>query len=299
MTATGLPGPEQLAQLAAGIASEVRDALVRHRQERGGGERLHGAGDLKATHEVDEVATAAARAAFADWHCNLVIEGETPTIDPQAAFCVYLDPVDGSLNWDRGVGDPAFVLSAARGPRAESLDDLAFSYVAGLRSGDRYQAFGGVGRHRCGLTGRESRLQTAAPTRLADAIGYLRAGYGGARRQLLHTLPLYLAARDLRAHDNAAIEFGDIARNAAHFMVEARSLSDGFNLLAWPLLRAAGGVLLDLDGGDLSRQPFVPQATVDYVAAGNRALAEALLDCMHRFEQQDRAELDALLRRLD
>lgn len=298
MTGYGLPGEDELTRRAADVAAEVRRRLYADRRARGSGERLCESADLKSTHEVDQFAAAAARTAFADWHCNVVIEGEAGAVDADAAFSIYIDPVDGSLNWDRGVGDPAFVLSAAAGPRAACLDDLVFTYVAGLRSGDVYRTAAGDAWHRCTVTGIERRLATSAPVRLSEATGYLRAGYGGARRQLVRTLPLYLAARDLRALDNAAIEFGDIARNAAHFMVEARSLSDGFNLLAWPLVRAAGGVLVDLDGTDLAEQPFEPAATVDYILAGNRELADAVVERLARFGREGRAELQALFDRL-
>ncbi|MDZ7828762.1 MAG: hypothetical protein U5K33_04500 [Halofilum sp. (in: g-proteobacteria)] len=140
----------------------------------------------------------------------------------------------------------------------------------------------------------------APPRRTASRRrpGYLRAGYGGARRQLARTLPLYLGARDLRASDNAAIEFGEIARNAANFMVEARSLSDGFNLLAWPIVRAAGGVLRTLDGGDLPGQAFDPNASADYVLAGSEALAQDVVGRMRAFELEGRADMEALMDRI-
>lgn len=292
------PGDEELARLAGTIASKVRASLRRRLQDHGGGESLLESGDLKSTHEIDAHAAAIARESFDAWHCNLIIEGDAAGSDADADFCVYIDPVDGSLNWDRGTGDPAFVLAVAHGPRARCLDDLQFAFVEGLRSGDTYRIEADRAVYRCALSGRESRLTAAAPARLEDATGYLRAGYGGARRQLARTLPLYLGARDLRASDNAAIEFGDIARNAAHFMVEARSLSDGFNLLAWPLARSAGGVLRGLDGADLPRQPFDPDARVDYVLAGGVALAEDVLARMQRFDTDGRADLEALMGRL-
>lgn len=295
----GLPDDTRLAALAGSIASEVRATLLQRPEIAGSGESLADPADLKSIHDIDVRAAAIARRSFEDFRCNLVIEGEEADIDTDAAFSVYLDPVDGSLNWDRGIGDPAFVLAVAPGPRAGCLDDLHFVYVEGLRSGDRYRTAGGVGFHYCHMTGLERHLQIAAPESLADATGYLRAGYGGARRQLMATLPLYLGARDLRAIDNAATEFGDIARNAAHFLVEARGISDGFNVLAWPLVRVAGGVLRDLDGNTLGAAPFEPHAPLDYLLAGNPVLADALLECMRRFAAGERPALESLLNRLD
>jgi fructose-1,6-bisphosphatase/inositol monophosphatase family enzyme len=297
VSGTAQPADDELTRLAGTIAARVRERLRRRLQDRGGGESLHHAGNLKSTHEIDDEAGTIARESFDAWRCNVVIEGEAvPGSD--ADFCVYIDPVDGSLNWDRGTGDPAFVLAVAAGPVAGCLDDLSFAYVEGLRSGDTYRTEGGCAVYRAALAGREHRLRTAAPDRIEEATGYLRAGYGGARRQLARTLPLYLGARDLRASDNAAIEFGEIARNAAHFMVEARSLSDGFNLLAWPIVRAAGGALRSLDGADLPPGPFDPNACTDYVLAGSRTLAEDVLQRMRAFDARGRAELEALMGRI-
>jgi len=298
VTGAGLPGDVELARLAGSIGARVREALRRGLQDVCRGESPSEAGDLKSTHEIDTQAAAIARESLDAWHCNVVIEGEAAAFDPDARFCVYIDPVDGSLNWERGIGDPAFVLAAAPGARATALDDLSFAFVQGLRSGDTYRTEHGRAIHRGALAGRERRLDCAAPHRLEDATGYLRAGYGGARRQLARTLPLYLGARDLRASDNAAIEFGEIARNAAHFMVEARSLSDGFNLLAWPLLRAAGGILRGLDGSDLPSRPWQPDARIDYVVAGGARLADDLLQRMRRYDEEGRAEFEALMERL-
>jgi len=296
VTGRGLPADNEFARLAGTIAARVRERLRRRLQDRGGGESLRHGGNLKAVHEIDDEAGAIVRESLDNRRCNVVIEGEAVPAT-EADFCVYVDPVDGSLNWDRGTGDPAFVLAVAAGPRAGCLDDLAFAYVEGLRSGDIYRTDGGRAVYRAALAGREQRLRTGAPDRVEDATGYLRAGYGGARRQLARTLPLYLGARDLRASDNAAIEFGEIARNAAHFMVEARSLSDGFNLLAWPIVRAAGGVLRTLDGGDLPRQPFNPNAAADYVLAGGETLARDVVERMRAFGMEGRADLEALMDR--
>ena len=295
MSAAAVPDDLRLTAITTAIADEIRAALLESPVR---GETLPDPSDLKAGHAIDLRAAGIARRHLRGHRCNLFIEGEDPDGDADAAFSVYLDPVDGSLNWERGTGDPAFVLAMARGARAECLDGLCFAGIVGLRSGDRYWTVAGEAFHRCGLTGRERRLQTAAPGRVREAIGYLRAGYGAARRQLGRTLPLYLAARDLRAIDNAATEFGDIARNAAHFLVEARGISDGYNLLAWPLVRAAGAVLRGLDGADLVRAPFAPERPVDYLLAGNAELADDALGYLERFDAAGRAEFDELTRDL-
>lgn len=290
----GLPAID-LPRLAHRIAGDVREVLLRRGRDAHGGETLSDPDDLKSGHAVDRHAARAARRALGERRCNIHIEGEARRADPEAGFCVYIDPLDGSLNWDRGVGDPAFVLAAAPGPAAASLDDLAFAYVEGLHSGDCYYTREGRAVYRHALAGDEVSLDARAPVSVASATGYIRCGYGGARRQLEWTLPLLLAARDLRAIDNAGTEFCEIARNAAHFMVEARGLSDGYNLLAWPIVRAAGGALLDLEGGELAPRPFDPAAPVDYVLAGSRALADDVVARMREGREAARRCLATLV----
>ncbi|MDZ7748131.1 MAG: hypothetical protein U5K43_04170 [Halofilum sp. (in: g-proteobacteria)] len=277
-------------RIAGDIRARLRDRLV----AQGGGETLLDPANLKSAHAIDRHAADAARRALRGESCRIHIEGEASGGAGDASFCVYIDPVDGSLNWDRGIGDPAFVLAAGRGASITTLDGLELAYVEGLRSGDRYYTLGDEAVYWNALTQTRVTLACRGPGRLDAATGYLRCGYGGARAQLEHTLALFLAARDLRAVDNAGTELAEIARNAADFMVEARGISDGYNLLAWPILRAAGGVLLDLDGAELAPQPFAPAAASDFVAANDPRLAAAVVAAMDAGRARSRACLDAL-----
>ena len=289
--------PEAVGALARSrrIAAGIRERLLAAAAAAAHGEEtLLDPDDLKSAHAIDAVAREVIVEAFRDVACNIRIEGEPPIERADARFCIYVDPVDGSLNWDRGIGDPAFVLAIAPGAAARRLDDLSFACVEGLRSGDRYWTGDDGAWFRSAATGHCLHLRCNAPARVEAATGYLRCGYGGARRQLEHTLSLFLAARDLRAVDNAGTELAEIARNAAHFQVEARGISDGYNLLAWPIVRAAGGVLLDLEGGDIARRPFDPDQPVDYVIAGSRDLAAEIVRRMAR----DRAAMRECLDRL-
>jgi len=288
--------PARFAELGRRVARAVRARLC---HQPAPGETLTDPADLKSGHRIDADAITAARELLADQHCNLDIEGGDRDDDPDAVFCLYIDPVDGSLNWDRGIGDPAVVLAVAAGPRAECLDDLVLAYVEGLRTGARYWIGRDGGAHHYDPVREVSApIACSAPTEWAQATAYLRCGYGGARPQLARTLALMLAARDLRAVDNAAMEYAEIARGAADIMVEARGISDGYNLLAYPIARAAGATLVDLDGAELAPQPFRPDKPVDYVLAGNRPLASQAIELMQRCAPDQRHCVAALAERL-
>lgn len=288
--------PARFAALGRRVARAVRERLC---AQPAAGETLADPADLKSGHRIDGHAIAVVREALAGERCNVRIEGGDDDIDPEAAFCLYIDPVDGSLNWDRGIGDPAVALAIAAGPEAECLDDLVLAYVEGLRTGDRYWMGGdGAVYHDDAVRETTAAIGCTGPEALAQATAYLRCGYGGARPQLAASLALMLAARDVRAVDNAAMECAEIARGAADLLVEARGISDGYNLLAYPLARAAGATLVDLDGADLGPQPFRPDEPMDYVLAGNPGLAGAAIDLMQRCAPDQRHCVAALAERL-
>lgn len=267
--------------IARKIAQEIKEALVARLAKSGYiGETLKDPKDLKSSHDIDSVATAVAHDLLRSYNASVFIESMEGEIIENSAFSVYIDPVDGSLNWERGVGDPCFVMAVADFPKIVSLDELSFAYVMGLRSGDEYWTEDGKAFYRCALVGKEKVVVCSSKTTLAQSTAYLRAGYGFAACQLKHTLPLFYKVRDIRAFDNAGMEFCEVARGAADLMVEARDASDAFNLLTWPILRAAGGVLTDLKGNNLASQPIQIGKSYNYIAAANAQLVQEAICLM-------------------
>jgi fructose-1,6-bisphosphatase/inositol monophosphatase family enzyme len=249
------------------------------------GETLHDRNDLKSSHTVDDRARTVVHDILAFYRCNVFVESFCTDTGKTADFSIYVDPIDGSLNWDRGVGDPCVVITISDKPAATCLDDLIFGYVEGLRSGDIYYTRDHFAFMRSKIIGTEKQIQCSGPLRLPEATAYLRPGYSMAERQLKHTFPLFLLARDIRAIDNAGMEFCEIARNAADIMVEARNGSDFFNLLAYPILKNAGGLLVDLNGDALGPQPIEIDKPYDYIACNNRMLLDEALNVMKRAAQ--------------
>lgn len=254
------------------IAHSIRERLKQRLALYGPGETLSDTESLKSSHAIDEFASDIAVEFLGDYRCNIFIEGRRTRYDPYAPTSFYIDPVDGGTNWDRCVGDPAFVIAACGRPAARTLADLESAYVEGLASGDRYWAESGEAIYYCARVGRTATIGPRPAVPLARATGYLRFGYSGAREQLKASISLMLESRDLRAFDNAGMEVCELARGAADYIVDARGLSDGFNLISYPILRAAGGVLLDLDGGSLEDQPFDPASHYNYIAVSSAEL---------------------------
>ncbi|MGD1903628.1 MAG: inositol monophosphatase family protein [Geitlerinemataceae cyanobacterium] len=209
--------------------------------------------------------------------CNVYIESWSVRHHPEAKFSLFIDPIDGSINWDRGIGDPCVALAISEKVEDVCLGDLSYAHVLGLRSGDSYETRDGYAYFRSGLTKLERPIRASAVTQLDRAMGYIKIGYGGAVKQLETCRPLLAQCQDLRSIDNSAIELCELARGASDFIVDGRGLSDSFNLLAYPILKCAGGLLLGIDGASLDRTSIAEGKTVDYVACANETLRDSVL----------------------
>lgn len=235
--------------------------------------------DMKGAHKVDRLANELLRSALRSRPCNLFLESGRPVLRKGAEFSLFIDPVDGSRNWDLGIGDPAIVIAAA--PKAEevSFADLGFVYVEGLRSGDRYYLKDG---EVCFYSPRLQRQWTIpalkpAAKKVSEATIYLRHGYSLARPQLERCLPLLRTCKDTRAVENTGMELCEVARDAAQGLVETRGGSDHFNLLAYPIVKSVGGLVTDLEGKDIGHLIIDPQGKQDFIACTNRHLLRDIL----------------------
>ncbi|MFV2059428.1 MAG: inositol monophosphatase family protein [Gammaproteobacteria bacterium] len=236
------------------------------------GETQDDPANLKSTHDIDKITAGIATEILRDHPCNIFIESVDEIIHDNPEFSIYIDPIDGSLNWERGVGDPCVVIAISPKPKINCLNDLTFAFVYGLRSRDIYYSDLKESTYINSISNKAITLTCQGNHTISEATAYLRCGYGAAQQQLDATLNLCFAVRDIRGFDNAAIEMCEIARNAADVMVEARGISDFFNLLAYPILKTAGGVLTDLSGHELGNVAVEFSSIYNYIACNNQSL---------------------------
>lgn len=268
--------------LARDIAMHIRHALVdRQVWETPTMDSRYNADDLKSRHKIDDLAINVILNLVADIPCHVYIESWPVRYRADAKFSLFIDPIDGSINWDRGIGDPCVALAIADTVEPVCLGDLTYAYVFGLRSGDAYETRDGHAYYRSGLTRLERPIKTSSVQDLDQALGYIKIGYGGVTRQLALCESLLTQCRDLRSIDNSAIELCELARGASDLIVDGRSLSDSFNLIAYPILKQAGGILCDLAGNSLDQVTIAEGKTVDYIACGNTALRDQVLLSLH------------------
>ena len=233
--------------------------------------------DLKSAHRVDRLAIEAIKGELKNYDCNIFIESAPETIKKGAKFSIFIDPIDGSLNWDRGVGDPCIAIAISEKINNIMFRDLIFAFVEGLRSGDFYYTDGEKSMFFNNITKKQCQIKVGDIKNLAEATAYLRFGYSLANRQLDKTESLLLSSKDIRSFENTGIEICEIARNAADFLVEARKESDFFNLLAYPILKNAGVIITDLDGNSYNDQLVDLSKKYDFVCCANKNILSDII----------------------
>jgi len=243
---------------------------------------------VKDTHHIDQVAFEIIKRQLSDLAVNIYLEGFPPIIVNQAKYNLYIDPVDGSRNWDRGVGDPCFCLAASANLPHLTFRDLTFAFIGGYHSFDQYYLEEGSAIFESNLLQQKIVLQNIEKVQtLNTAHAYLKPGYSAAKYHFDFCLPIYYRVKDIRSIDNSGMDLCEIARGAADFAIEARQLSDFYNLLAYPIFHASGGIITDLKGQELIDREFDIDSQYDFIACSNKALLLEIFEVLHIPHQND------------
>ncbi|MCC5919168.1 MAG: hypothetical protein LAT68_00305 [Cyclobacteriaceae bacterium] len=241
---------------------------------------------VKATHQIDEVAFEILKEHFKEFPADLYIESFDPILKEGSEWVLFCDPVDGSRNCDRNIGDAGFGICLS--PKREQLrfSDLQDAFVGGLRTGDRYYTKGGSAFYQSALTKKEYPLRSSAETQLKNALLLLKAGYSAADTHFSQAYPLYFACKDSRSFENSIVEMCELARGGMDAFVEVRKLSDFYNLVAYPILRASGASLVNLQGQPFEQLAVDPDGYYDFVGASTEILAIEIINILKDFAQK-------------
>lgn len=265
-----------LIKLGRRLAKEIRKVLIREMKSTS---RTDEPREVKATHKIDELAYKILTNETQGLPIRIVIEGAKPINPEVASPTLFIDPVDGSRNWERQIGDPAFAMAFCTKEGKISFNDLSFCYVEGLRSGDQYYTLNGKALYKSKLLNQKAiKLPKRRTVKLENSLAYIKPGYSQAAKVIDFAKPLMIACKDIRAIDNSATDLCELARGACDFIIEARDLSDFHNLLAYPVLKATCCMLTDLKGNDLGNTTAIPDKIYDFMAFSSPQLRdEALL----------------------
>jgi len=243
---------------------------------------------VKDTHQIDKLAFDLINKHLSHLPVNLYIEGFPPITTANATYNFYIDPVDGSRNWDRGVGDPCFCLAVSENKPHLTFRDISFAFIGGYHSFDQYYIQGESAIYESHVLQQKVTLKGIKRSQtLSTAHAYLKPGYSSAKYHFDFCLPIYYRVKDIRAIDNSGMDLCEIARGAADFAIEARQLSDFYNLLAYPIFHVAGGIITDLAGQDLIDKEFDINAQYDFIASSNKPLLNEVFEVLHIPHQKD------------
>jgi fructose-1,6-bisphosphatase/inositol monophosphatase family enzyme len=267
-----------LIKLGRRLAKEIRKVLIREIKSTS---RIEEPREVKATHKIDEIAYKIIARETTGLPIRIVIEGAEP-INPEInAPVLFIDPVDGSRNWERQIGDPAFAMAYTTSEGDLHFKDLSFCFIECLRSGDQYYTLNGKAFYKSKLLNQKAaKLPKRNVKVLKDSLAYIKPGYSQAAKAIDFAKPIMLACKDIRAIDNSASELCELARGATDLIIEARDLSDFHNLLAYPILKATGCIVTDLKGNDLGETKAIPEKVYDFMAFSSSELKEEVLKAL-------------------
>lgn len=258
-TDDGAPG----ALLDAAVAAARAGGEVVERAFRSADLEVRKKGDhdvvTRADHDSETAILRVLRGRFPDHH--VLAEESGATHGQRSEHRWLIDPLDGTANFSRGL--PVFAVSVACQHRGVTVA----AAILDPPGGNLFTAAAGQGAY---WNGRPMRV--SAHERLEDAFlatGYPWRSRGALDRYLGLFRDIFLDARGIRRCGAAAL---DLAYTAA-------GVYDGFfefRLAPWDfaagdlLVREAGGVITDLDGGDTFYRG-------GNIVAGNPAVHRALL----------------------
>jgi len=261
--------------------------------------------DLKANHFWEDKVYNSLKRFFVSSkiEASIHIEGYPSILSSNTRFHIFIDPVDGSLNCDLAVGDPAVVIAYAYG-KMPSFKDIFCGYVYCLRSKDTYFSKKGCVYYRKAESKKPFRIKCdSSVKKLKDAILYYNDGYGQefaeASFKKAGALPLFVKHRN--AFDNAAAEICQLARGAAHLRVEARSYqkgrqkrgSDHANILtAFSIGKPAGLIVTDLEGKPLDDIIIKLDESQDFICVASKELLDETLNVLRHNQELLRRILD-------
>ncbi len=179
---------------------------------------------------------------------------------------VLVDPLDGSNNAKRGVPYYATSIAVLDGNK---LENLLAGYVVDLSSGKQYWAVRGEGAWCNG-----ERIQC----RTGEGIDIVAFEASHPAKDIDRILPVLKSARKIRCLGAIALDLAIMANNAIDLLLVATP-SRSFDFAAGMLiLKEAGGVITDMDGGSITGISAGLERTVPLIAANNHSLLSKAIE---------------------
>ncbi|MCC6543825.1 MAG: hypothetical protein IT392_04905 [Nitrospirae bacterium] len=181
---------------------------------------------------------------------------------------ILVDPIDGSNNAKRGVPYYAVSIAVLNGKR---LEDLVAGYVLDVSSGKEYWAIKGEGAWYNG-----KRIEC----RGSEGLEMVAYEASVPRKDIDRILPVLRSAMKVRCLGATALDLAIMANDAIDLLLvatPARSFDFAAGML---ILQEAGGIITDMDGGDINRINAGLERTVPLIAAANKKLHKQAVELL-------------------
>lgn len=178
---------------------------------------------------------------------------------------ILLDPIDGSKN---AVAEIPFYGTSIAVADGDTLKDITVSYVINLVNGDEFWAERGSGSFM-----NSKRMCTQEGTDFSTIAYEAQVP----KRDLPQIIHLLSHSRKTRCLGSIALDLAYLAHGALSVLVSP-SPSRSFDYAAgWLLVKEAGGVISDIEGGSIDKTVLDLKRSAPLIASGNQNLHKRAL----------------------
>lgn len=224
--------------------------------------------------------------------------GEVKLVE-KPEWTLFVDPVDGSVNFTRGIEGTAFAMAVAPGgveiEQGFKLREIQYGLVGSIISGSVCYAQRGKGTYYKGIfSGFKEKRVFASKNRVLEKAGVeidldfasiseIEAISEKKSQKIKRIFPLIYPVRRvkfIRRNGSAALGLTEVATGTVDAYVDARDRLSPENWLApYLLIREAGGVFTNLEGEEIIEiRSFRERGS--FIASGNKELHKRILDCL-------------------
>ncbi|MDI6591794.1 MAG: inositol monophosphatase family protein [Patescibacteria group bacterium] len=224
--------------------------------------------------------------------------GEVKLVEkPEWTF--FIDPVDGSVNFWRGIEGTAFAIAVAPGEvkieQGFKLENIKYGLVGSVISGSICYAEKERGAYYKGIFSgfKEKKVFASKNKELENACVEIDLDFASVSpiekiseeksQKIERIFPLIYPVRRvkfIRRNGSAALGLMEIATGTIDAYIDARDRLTPENWLApYLLIQEAGGIFTDFEGNKI-REIRSFRETGSFLASGNQELHKKILDCL-------------------
>jgi len=205
-------------------------------------------------------------------------------------YTLLVDPVDGSVNWKKGIIGTCVSIAALPGNwvgKEMTPEDVELALIGEVNSGYIWRAQKGRGTQlKRGFMAKEyERVRTSQVERLDEAMigidldaatdNTIKGTDMKEKRKVKRFFPLIERDKYTRRNGAAALDLAYVSSGALDAYVDVRDISTPDNWMAAYLLITENGVFTDPHGNSLSN--VESNKPYNYVASGNQKLHDQIL----------------------